>query len=277
MSQNRDNIEPLIQEIRTLSVAEKAKTGALALLNIIPYAGGVVASVVGEYANYRKAEKVCDVLSDLNSKRDERKIEALKNGLGYAFLADDSFERKQLLLQTLRSCTSMEILVLAALYDASDPYIVRKGGPPPSRPFPKSYTPGLGAVPYSDFSTSEGFASSYLDTITSQGDWKPIGNSNSCGQPTLLKFLADQVHFEERDVDGALRLLDGKGLASAGANLNRSDCKVLKWTPSSPNGIYRTITASDAVLYATGEVRATPLEASRTDFGRGFLSFCRHS
>ena len=295
MSQNRDNIEPLIQEIRTLSVAEKAKTGALALLNIIPYAGGAIASVVSEYATHRKAEKVCEVLSDLNAKlesheadpeshlskdqiievvhetlqtaataSDERKIAALKNGLGYAFLADDSFERKQLLLQTLRNCTSMELAVLAVLYDSGDPYIVYEGGPP-SHPSQIGYSAGFVATPYSS-------------SLTPQGDWKPIGNRDNCGQPALLKFLADRVHFNESDVDGALRLLDGKGLARAGANLNRSDCKVLEWTPSSTNGIYMgTITASSAALYNIREVRATPLEASRTDFGRGFLSFCRNS
>lgn len=161
MPQDRDDIKPLIEEIRTLSVTEKMKAGAVALLNVIPYAGGAVASVIGEIAAQRKFEKVCDVLSDLNAKleshqveperhlskdqiievvhetlqtaattSDEQKIAALKNGLGYAFLAHDSFERKQLLLQVLRNCTSLELAVLPAVYDSSDPYIVREGHPP---------------------------------------------------------------------------------------------------------------------------------------------------
>jgi len=89
------------------------KTGAVALVSLIPYAGGAIAAVIGKIATRRKFEKVCDVLSDLNSRleankvdpeqhlskdqiievvhetlqtaavtSDKRKLEALKRGLG---------------------------------------------------------------------------------------------------------------------------------------------------------------------------------------------------
>ena len=291
MPQDRDEIKPLIQEIRTLSVGEKTKAGAVALLNVIPYAGGVVASVIGEIAAQRKFEKVCDVLSDLNWKleshqvdperhlsrdqiievvhetlhtaattSDERKISALKNGLGYAFLAQDSFERKQLLLQVLRSCTSLELAVLPAVYDSSDPYIVHEGHSPVDLATPQY---GVLTAPSSIFSRPE-------------GEWRPVRNKRDCGQPALLKVLADEVHFDEGATEGAVRLLDGKGLANAGPNLHRSDCQVLMWTPT-PGGIYGLSMSTVSLdTSATTNVQATPLEASRTQFGRDFLRFCRY-
>ena len=116
--------------------------------------------------NQRRFEKVCDVLSDLNARletrggdperhlskdqiievvhetlqtastaSDEKKIQALKNGLAYAFLSHDSFDRKQLFLQILRGCTSIELLLLPVLYSAVDPYVVREGSPPTTPPF----------------------------------------------------------------------------------------------------------------------------------------------
>ena len=292
MPQDREDIRPLIQEIRTLSVTDKAKAGTVALLSVIPYAGGAVASVIGEIATKRKFEKVCDILSDLHANleshqadpehhlskdqiieavhetlqtaataSDERKIAALKNGLAYVFLADDSFERKQLLLQILRNCTSLELAVLAALYDVSDPYIVQEG-----------HTPVEPEAPQYGIATA---ASSLF--LRPQGEWRPVRNESDCGQPTLLKFLAESTHFDEGATEGALRLLDGKGLANAGPNLHRSDCKVLQWTPT-PSGVYAmTVSTVSFDTFSGTKVEATPLEASRTQFGRDFLRFCRHS
>lgn len=292
MPQDSDDITALIQEIKTLTVVDHAKSGTLALLNVIPFAGGAVASVIGEYSTHRKVEKVCDVLADLNSKleshqidpeshlskdqiievvhetlqtaataSDERKIAALKNGLGYIFLVDDSFEHKQLLLQVLRNCTSLELAVLVALYDASDPYIVREGGPTQADPLMPKY------AMLSTISTT---------SPKSEGEWREMGNRDQCGKPTLLKFLAEQIRFDEGATEGALRLLDGKGLARAGANLQRSDCKVLLWQPA-PGGMYGLgmTTIHSTSITDFGEVRDTPLKASRTDFGHKFLSFCR--
>jgi hypothetical protein len=301
MTQDSDNINPLVEEIKTLAVATPWKTGAIALLNVIPYAGGAVASVIGEIGARRKFEKVCNVLSDLNSRleshkvepeshlskdqiievvhetlqtaataSDERKLDALKNGLGYTFLTDDKFERKQLLLQVLRNCTSLELVVLTELYNASDPYIVRQGGPPPD-PLPAD---PLGISRYAArVTTTSQFP-------VSQGEWRPMSNMEAYDKPTLLKFLAERIAFDEGATEGALRLLDGKGLADSGPNLRRRDCKVLKWVPS-PGHMSSYFyssggAAADGLLYPIKEVRPTPLEASLTDFGRSFLSFCRH-
>jgi hypothetical protein len=289
MTQELNDIGPLIQEIKTLAVTDKVKIGAVAILNIIPFAGGAIASVIGEIGTQRRFEKVCDVLADLNSEleshqvnpeshlskdqiievvhetlqtaataSDEQKIAALKNGLGYVFLEDDSFERKQLLLQILRGCTSLELVALAALYDTSDPYVIREGGPPSSSdPLMSPYVVQ---------------SSSAIRLSGSLGDWRPMSNRDDYSKATLLKFLADQIQLDEGATEGALRLLDGKGLASAGPNLQRRDCKVLQWRPSNS----MSISTTDGLMFPINEVRDTPLETSRTDFGRVFLSFCRY-
>lgn len=72
MTESAEDIRPLIAAIRTHTKGDKATTGTIALINVIPYAGGAVASIIGEIAVHRRFEKVCDVLSDLNAKLGEQ-------------------------------------------------------------------------------------------------------------------------------------------------------------------------------------------------------------
>lgn len=270
------NVEKLIREIKALTVAEKAKTGAVALLSAIPYAGGAVASVIGEIATHRKFEKVCDVLSDLNSKledhqadperhlskdqiievvhetlqtvstaSDDYKIAALKNGLAYSFLSEDAFERKQLFLQVLRTSTSLELGILGVVYGPLDPYIVEQGPPPP--PVDPGGLRGTAVL------TSTAYA----------GHWKPVVNTGECGQPMLLTLLAGRIRSDESTTQAVARLLDGKGLSSLGDNLQRRDCKTVSWSPA--------LAGNQGIEHLM--VRPTPLEASRTKFGDDFMQF----
>jgi hypothetical protein len=287
VAKKNGDVAPLVQEIRGLPVPEAAKTASIALLNLIPYVGGAVASVIGETANRRRFEKVCDVLSDLNVRleesrvdpeehlsqdqiielvhetlqtvataSDKEKIEALKNGLGYAFIKDDVFERKQLFLQVLRGCTSLELILIPTVYNSGDPHLLYEGGPAMS---------SSGGWP-------EPSAMESAVVIRSQprGHWEPAGNEEDSGRPTLLAFLADSIHFDEGATEGAARLLDAKGLTDLGPNLNRKDCKVFQWIPY------------DNMAYVSGSVGTyripstpvpTPLEASQTQFGKDFLRF----
>ena len=257
---------------------ETIKSGAAALLNVIPYAGGAVASIIGDFATQRRFEKVCEVLSDLNSRlendganperylskdqivevvhetlqaattaSDEQKVAALKNGLGYAFLSADPFERKQLFLQVLRPCTSIELPLLSQVYRDSDPYLVYEGGPQ---------------------------LSSNQDAVivaAHSGIWVPGSNRDECGQPPLLSYLAERSSFSAGDIEGAARLLDGKGLTTLSSNLRRRDCKVLKWR--SPLGMTTVVQSGSFNALVGGAVADTPVEASRTKFGEDFLRF----
>ncbi|MGZ5436050.1 MAG: hypothetical protein ACXWID_19955 [Pyrinomonadaceae bacterium] len=292
-------IQPLIEAIRQHDQEEIATTGAIALINLIPFAGGAIAAVVGEVASQRRFEKVCDVLSDLNGRleahganpeehlskdqiievvhetlqtvttaSDQKKIEALKNGLAYTFLADDRFDRKQLLLQVLRGCTVLELTAMVELYDAADPFVTRE----PRQPIDVLWTSP---------SASQLLAGDSSRIKEQAGHWNPIGNTDKCGQESLLTFLSKRIDIDEGSTEGALRLLDGKGLAKAGPNLSRRDCKVLRWTRLdgsylAPNPALASSATASAFL-AGSEIRPTPLEASRTEFGQDFLRFCRNA
>src|SRR5258705_1889541 len=215
MTNTADEAQELISLIRTRGEAVEDAAGAITLIRLIPYAGGAIAGIISEKANQRRFERVCDVLSDLNARlesqqsdpeqhlskdqiievvhetlqtastaSDEKKIQALKNGLGYAFLSDDSFDRKHLFLQILRGCTSMELLLLPELYGAADPYIVREGSPPTAPEIPSWQHPSTLTLNNLGISTA-----SASERYVPQGDWKAIGNRENCGKEPLLDFL----------------------------------------------------------------------------------------
>lgn len=292
MMDTSNETEALITSIKTRSEGAEDASQAIHLIRLIPYAGGAIASIITENASRRRIEKICDVLSNLNAKleqhgtdperhlskdqiievvhetlqtaataSDEKKIEALKEGLGYTFLSDDTFERKQLFLQILRGCTSIELLVLHVLYDTSDPYIVRLGSEPSTSP-----GPNWGGLVMS--------VSSDVNPFLPKGDWKAVANKNDCGKEPLLTLLSNKIEVDEGATEGALRLLDGKGLADAGPNLQRSDCQMLQW--SDLGDPFRISPASVTITMPfLTEVKPTPLESSRTKFGRQFLRFYR--
>ena len=288
MIDNNNDVQQLITTIKEHTTGDMLTTGAVTLLNLIPYAGGAIASVISEYATNRRFDKICDVLSDLNANlesqgtdpekhlskdqiievvhetlqtvtisSDQKKITYLKNGLGYAFLSDDTFERKQLFLQVLRGCTSIELAVLRALYNSNDPYLVYKD------------------PPVSDQTNFQlGDSSSMIistDQYMPQGYWEPVANKDECGKEALLTFLAKQVGFDQAITESATQLLDSKSLSKSGQNLFRKDCKVLQWKQHSNIAV----TAQIASFNTDNRVRSTPLEASRTKFGEDFLKFCK--
>lgn len=305
MTNTSDETQALISLIETRGEAAEDAAGAITLIRLIPYAGGAIAGIISEKANQRRFEKVCDVLSDLNARleskgsdpeqhlskdqiievvhetlqtastaSDEKKIQALKNGLGYAFLSDDSFDRKQLFLQILRGCTSMELLLLPVLYGGADPYSVREGSPPTAPEFPSWQHPPTLTLNNLGISTA-----SANERYVPQGDWKAIGNRENCGKEPLLDFLSKKIGIDKAATEGAIRLLDSKGLSSAAPNLQRSDCKVFHWIDSTPGYLTQLSTHSTRV-YSSGLINSfdpkpTPLEASRADFGREFLKFYR--
>ncbi len=252
--------------------------------------------MIGEFASQRKTDRLCEVLSSLNATlethkadpeehlskdqivevvhdtlqtaattSDDRKLEALKQGLGYAFLADDPFERKQVFLQVLRGATVLELAVLEKVYDVGDPYIVNEG------PIHTSIRPELAGSELNV--TGVSLATSYATaTAVAQGFWEPVKNEDR-NMGKLLSFLAKQTDLDEGMLAGVLRLLDSKGLTSAAANLNRTDSKVVKWVPFSAGSSYVAVSPTSG--YSFNVVKPSPIEATRTEFGAEFLRIFR--
>ena len=277
MSDNE--IERAIKQIKAVTVEDKVKSATISLINLIPYAGGAIASLITDYASQQKTNKICEVLSDLNERLEahhaepekhlskdqvvelvhqtlayavlssnEAKIQALKNGLAYSFIEVDRFEAKQVFLDTLKNCTALELAVMNAVYKSSDPYIISDE---------PTGTPSQNVV----------VSSIAMNTIG--GQWVAQEN-RSCNRPQLIEHLAHITQFDAFLIQGVAHMLDGKGLTSMVPNLAESYCKVVKWVNFS--------TAQVAFLYPTGEqVRPTPIEASQTDFGHNFVKFCSYS
>jgi len=289
MDRPEDEIEPLLERIRAKALPDLAEAGAVSLLNLIPFAGGAVASVVGQFASQRRFERICDVLASLHSNleeaqadperhlskdqivelvhetlqsavttSDERKLTALKQALAQAFLSDEPFDRKQLFLKVLRESTSLELVVLPLLYAVRDPYVV--GHRPPGDKTAEDQPLQVGPA--------DGFVH------LAPGFWHAIGNRENPGGQTLLQYLAQEADLDAGVLEGILRLLDAKGLANASPNLQRSDWKIVEWLPMPGKHLVGLTTAS-IVQKVRADIRPSPLEATRTAFGRAFLKFWR--
>lgn len=276
MSEDGVKIDALIDSVRSGSTPDVA-TGATAMLNLIPYAGGAVASILGEFATNRRIQKICEVLAELNTglerhkasaerylsrdqivelvyetlqaasvASDRTKVEALKAALVHSFVSPGSFDRKQFMLQMLRETTNVELAVLRALYDAPDPFIVGRGGP--------ARTPENGSPKH---------------TYLARGFWHTVGRTETGGSQSLLKYLTNLVHLDGPLVEASLRRLDGRGLSAAGANLERSDLKVVSWLPMPEEHIKKSAIAS--ISFESGKNVPSPLEASKTKLGEEFL------
>ncbi len=160
MAEEHEQVDALIESVVRRTTPGVATSGAVAMLNLIPYVGGAVASILGEFASHRRIEKICEVLSELNAAlqrhglsaerylckdqvvelvyetlqaaavaSDQEKVEALKGALVHAFLSPEPFDRKQLFLQILRETTNVELTLLRVLHEAPDPFVVGRGGP----------------------------------------------------------------------------------------------------------------------------------------------------
>jgi hypothetical protein len=277
MTEEHEAIDTLIHRVVQRTTPGVATSGAAAMLNLIPYAGGAVATILSEFASQRRIEKVCEVLSELNAAlrrhglsaethlsrdqvvelvyetlqaasfaSDQGKVDALKGALVHAFVSPQPFDRKQLFLQILRETTNVELIMLRVLYEAPDPFVVGRGGPERT---PDNASPRHPNIP--------------------RGFWHTEGRAENKGGQSLLKYLAARATLDSAIVEAALRRLDGRGLASAGPNLDRSDWKIVSWLPMPEEHIRNLQTAS--IGYEAGKEVRSPLEASRTKLGEEFL------
>lgn len=281
MAERHEEINTLIESVVQRTPPGVATSGAVAMLNLIPYVGGAVASILSEFASNQRIEKICEVLSELNAglrrhglsaerylskdqvvelvyetlqaasvASDQGKVEALKRALVHAFVSPEPFDRKQLFLQILRETTNVELTLLRVLYEAPDPFIVGRGGPERTADNASPRHPNL-----------------------PKGFWHTEGLAENKGGQSLLKYLAARAQLDTAIVEGALRRLDGRGLASAGPNLDRSEWKIVSWLPMPEEHIRDLQVAS--IGYEAGKDVRSPLEASRTKLGEEFLKVWR--
>jgi len=277
MAEDHQSIDALIERIGQTGAADVATSGAVALLNLVPYAGGAVAAILSEFVSQKRIERICEVLAALNAAlrqrglaadtylsrdqvvelvyetveaasfaSDQRKVDALKGGLVHAFVSSTSFDRKQLFLQILRETTAFELSVLRVLYECPDPFVVGRGGPERTL---ENASPKHPNIPI--------------------GFWHTEGTEANKGGQSLLKYLATCATQDAEMVEAALRRLDGRGLANAAPNLERSDWKVVSWLAMPKEHVKKLKAAS--ISHEAGKQVRSPLEASRTRLGEQFV------
>ena len=255
--------EPNIQE---------AAVGVVA--GLIPFVGGALATILGEYASANKTERVCSMLSSLGdairlhhtdpekhltkdqivevvhdmtqaslTTSDQEKVRLLRNGLGYAFTSGDTFEDKQIFLTVLRSLTTHEIEILRKIYRTHDPYRIESGRP------------------------SAIVQASQVATIL-QGSWRNEGKESGSEGETLVRHLAGKKSGSELWVGAAVSQLDSKGLTAAVSHLSENHKVRFQWiTGSGVAGLSQNVFAPIRSHVSDD----TPIEASRTEFGSKFV------
>ena len=194
-------------------------------------------------------ELVHDAISAGVVASDRRKLEAIQRGIGRSFVTDDPFEEKQLLLAVLRSLSSIELSVFYTVYER-DPYRIEQDN-------------------------EREINSEQAGLVVLKGGWSPVANAES-DLPPLLEYLSHETGFEEPLVEGALNLLDGKGLTSASPNLRLNHTTVYRrevYDPLTSNTAFSSAGGPDS-LFNQQPINPTPIERSRTLFGEKLLSFC---
>ncbi|NQU68424.1 MAG: hypothetical protein HQ510_10820 [Candidatus Marinimicrobia bacterium] len=289
MNKNSD-IALIIDTLAKPPISEKARAATVALLNVIPYAGGAVAAIIGEVATSRRIERICDILSSLNSRLESQgieptehltedqiievvhdtlntasktsnhtKLKMLKGGLSYTFLQPDSFERKQLYLEILRNATSIEISIVTWVY-GQDPFVVHRGSP----------SSNVETTPDGIILNVRSHLDAY-QVLGTAGGWIPSGIEDCEDQHSLLSHISTALKCDEGTTIGGISLSDAKGLTNLGHNLaNSGPCRILEWQDGSAGVM--SVMHSGAITFETP--KQTPVEASRTDFGKQFLDFC---
>lgn len=76
MAEDHQSIDALIERIGQTGAADVATSGAVALLNLVPYAGGAVAAILSEFVSQKRIERICEVLAALNAALRQRGLAA---------------------------------------------------------------------------------------------------------------------------------------------------------------------------------------------------------
>jgi hypothetical protein len=270
MADESDDIDRQLSDVRTMGAKGLLRVAATSLANLVPV-GGVLGSLLSEYASQRTTDKVCDIIEDLAQRlrehgedptkhlskdevvetvhqtltyaaitSDADKLRFFKNGLAYTLIEGGPYGEKQILLDTLRNANAVELALLRELYVSADPYLSSEDGLLPN---PRE---------------------SYL-----VDPWEVAAEERG-GNLHLGHLLAKRLGIQRGMVDAVARSLAGKGLAMMTSYLDDNYSVVVR--RKAPGGML----ASVARAPRPSNPRLTPVGQSRTDFGWRFVDFCNY-
>jgi hypothetical protein len=302
----RDNeIAQAVMAIKESGAGDNAVEAVRSLVSMIPFAGGPLSNVLGEYRTRESAKRIAETfemihrrvidsdvdpsevvseqevielvdgaLREVVTTADDRKLAYLRNSLGSALTDSEiAYTDKQAYLMTLRSLTKAELDILLYVYGNSDPFVIQEV-PPKERDlstnlFPDG-TPHIGASAYSDPTV-------YMDDLRKVE--KVEGYSDPSEGETLEEKLMDRIIGTlPATTRSAVASLDGKGLTTLASNLGRRTVKRISMVD--PQSLMMINSGANSQMLSISQsqvVQSTPMEASKTDYGHSFLEFVSRS
>lgn len=276
----------------------KVGTGVEALLGLIPYAGGTLATVLGNYLADKKLEKIADALDSLAKKvdvndvvinklltegqvcellekhlievavsSDENKIKFLKNSLNNSFTRSDlEFQEKEFYLTTLKNLTTAEIMILKKIYLGADPFVAT------SYPQKSDNIDSLNGVNLTGIDNNlHGGVMKLPHQFVVESTYYVEGNQ------TLESYFEKEFDKKWHLIKGGCLQLDSKGLTNIQSNLDNKTQKKIKMNyPLGSNGIYiknPSFYGGGGHLVIPSKLSKTAYEGSKTDFGTSFMEY----
>lgn len=185
----------------------------------------------------------------------EEKVKYLLNGVRNTFSgSNEEYRERQYYLFLLRDMTDFELDLLRVVYMEGDPFVEVTGDAPPDQ---------ANNLARNTFSMA---AFTYERTV----DYREPDDG-----PTLLEVIDQRLsNMSKESIEGASRLLDGKGLTDLAANLERKTIRRVEVTRREPDVF---LVRDDEVLrIGTPTVpQSTPIESSKTPIGELFVEHLR--
>lgn len=284
-------VETAIDKLRHHGISDKGLTAVQATLAVIPWAGGALSTVLGENRSAKAATKVADAFEALHrvvkdqgvelsevldedqvvevvhstveeivKSSDSDKIRYLKNAMINSFTDGDiKFAEKQTYLAILKTLTIPELGILNLIYLSGDPFEETLDVPQPG--LSGSDSAILAATDYR----------SSLRILSYTYEYREPQDGNTL-HDVITSTLGD---LQPGLTNGVISILDSKGLTEILPNVDR---RTVKRQIPVRNSQDATLYVSDydrasLALGSPEPPRSTPIEASRTEFGRQFIQY----
>ncbi len=282
-----------IEKVKQFTNDQNVLAGVQALLNIIPYAGSTLSLILSEYRSRRYSKRILatlvelredigrleeekrnilsqdevievihDTLAEIAKTSSEEKLRYLRNSLTKAFTKDDiDYSQKQFYLSKLTELSLGELELLRVIYLSPDPF---------EQIVPKRVS--------STVDSNAILSVGQLNVVRLPPQYDIEYKEPTTGE-TLQEVLQKRLeHLSKGTLEGLIDALDARGLSRIRANLNERTVKILTETYPDANQLVPHLRQVDVVSFqmATGKPGATPIEASRTQFGEDFIRYIQY-
>lgn len=286
---DKQEAEQAIQKVKQLTNDQNVLAGVQALLNLIPFAGGTLSSILSEYRSRRTTKRIFDTISELRETIEdlgtekqnilnpdevieimhnaleeiaktssEEKLRYLRNCLTKSFTAAEiAYSQKELYLSMLIGLSLGELDLLKEIYLSSDTFV---------QTYPKK-------EPSSQHFFDPNVVHMNISHWPKQ--YKMEYKEPSTGE-TLQEVLQKRLkHISKGTLEGLIDILDARGLSKIRPNLSKRTIKIMTETNSEINQLITNVSRIDAASIRTSIEKpiATPIEASRTQFGEAFIQY----